>query len=101
VLNPHRNPIWLQFVFHKLLRLATPYLVVVAALAGIVLAGRALATAPTAVTAGSAAAALVILAIAWRTPRIVDAVRMAVAMQVAVVRATINGLRGNWDVWAR
>ena len=30
VLNPVRNPIWLQFVFHKLLRLLTPYLVVIA-----------------------------------------------------------------------
>jgi hypothetical protein len=29
------------------------------------------------------------------------AITTGIAMQVAVLRATINGLRGNWDVWSR
>lgn len=38
VLNPFRNPIWLQFVSHKLLRLVVPFLMVAALVANVQLA---------------------------------------------------------------
>ena len=102
MLIPWRNPIWLQFLFHKLLRLVTPYLLLV----GAVSAAAWLATGGGGISprAGSlllvSMVTVVVLAVA-AVPRVRRAVTMAVAMQGAVVRATVNGLRGHWDVWSR
>jgi hypothetical protein len=96
-----RNPIWLQFVWHKLFRLVTPYLVGVMALA-LAIEG-ALAFARATLTQAVVAILAVLagfLAVA-ASRRLLRALRMGLAMQVAVVRATVNGLRGNWDVWSR
>ncbi len=102
VLVPWRNPIWAQFVFHKLLRLLTPYLLLGAAvgLAGWGSAWLA-AVAPDAAAPLASVSILLgaLLFLASRSLR--HAVQMAVALQVAVVRATLNGLRGEWDVWRR
>lgn len=99
VLVPLRNPIWLQFVFHKLLRLLTPYLVLIALASA--LGALSLAAAPS--DAGRvllvAALGAALLWLASRRAR--AALAMGVAMQLAVVRATWNGLRGDWDVWRR
>jgi hypothetical protein len=101
VLVPIRNPIWLQFIFHKLLRLLTPYLVLAAALA-LLFSGLLQWEAGT----GNSALLLPFLLalgaglIAWIASRRTRAlVAMALAMQFAVVRATWNGLRGDWNVW--
>ncbi len=102
VLIPWRNPIWLQFLFHKLLRLVTPYLLLV----GGVAAAAWLATGGAGLSPMAGSLLLLgvvgvgLLAVA-AVPRIRRAVSMAVAMQGAMVRATVNGLRGHWDVWSR
>ncbi len=102
VLVPWRNPIWLQFLFHKLLRLVTPYLLIV----GGVSAAAWLATGGAGISPMAGTLLLVsviaigLLAVA-AVPRVRRAVSMAVAMQGAVVRATVNGMRGHWDVWSR
>jgi cellulose synthase/poly-beta-1,6-N-acetylglucosamine synthase-like glycosyltransferase len=102
VLLPIRNPIWPQFVCHKLLRLLTPYLVVVAlAAAGAAAAFAAVEQSSTAGPILIAAALGVPLALWTLSRRARSAVAMGVAMQVAVVRATWHGLRGDWDVWRR
>src|SRR5690606_8927503 len=102
VLVPWRNPIWIQFVFHKLLRLATPYLALVAAAMALVWSGTRLASAaPQAAFILPAVAPLGGATILAASPRLRGAVVMAAAMQAAVLRATINGLRGRWDVWGR
>ena len=101
VLNPVRNPIWLQFVFHKLLRLLTPYLAIVAIVAMAWAAVSALLSS----TAG--AQLLLALAVAGVALCLVPSVRRAlkhqiawgVAMQSSIVVATVNGVRGRWDVW--
>jgi cellulose synthase/poly-beta-1,6-N-acetylglucosamine synthase-like glycosyltransferase len=101
VLNPSRNPIWLQFVFHKLLRLLTPYLM------AIVLVGMAWAmvAALLSITLGTQlllGVALIGIALCL-VPRIRQAVKSqiawGVAMQSSIVVATVNGVRGRWDVW--
>ncbi|MCC6927895.1 MAG: glycosyltransferase [Gemmatimonadaceae bacterium] len=102
VMLPWRNPIWLQFLFHKLLRLATPYLLLVGGVSAAAwLASGAGITTPWVGTM----LLLIMLALATlataAVPRIRRAASMAFAMQVAVVRATVNGLRGHWDVWSR
>lgn len=101
VLVPGRNPIFLQFLFHKLLRLLTPYLIIVGGVAASIWLASVLVTAPAAigiaVLSTFAVAALLVVA----NRRLREGVKMAVAMQAAVVRATVNGLRGEWDVWSR
>lgn len=100
VLNPARNPIWIQFVCHKLLRLLTPYL----ALCGVVgVAGAALTALVTRaggeqlLVAGLAALGLCLIPRARRA--LAHQIAWAVALQSSVVVATVNGMRGRWDVW--
>jgi cellulose synthase/poly-beta-1,6-N-acetylglucosamine synthase-like glycosyltransferase len=101
VLNPARNPVWLQFVFHKLLRLLTPYLAVVA------LFGMAWAAVSALLSTTLGTQLLLVLAVAGVALCLVPSVRRAlkhqiawgVAMQSSIVVATVNGVRGRWDVW--
>lgn len=101
VMNPLRNPIWLQFVFHKLLRLLTPYLTLFVAIAAIWVATAALLASP----AGARALPIAVLGgglllLVPRVRRIVRAqLAWGMALQSSVVVATINGVRGRWDVW--
>jgi poly-beta-1,6-N-acetyl-D-glucosamine synthase len=100
VLNPFRNPIWMQFVVHKLLRLLTPYLVLLALLSvlwrgvELVIASGELSI----VYAALAAMGFTIL-----VPRLRRAVlaqlSWAWALQSSALVAGINGLKGDWDVW--
>ena len=100
VLHPLRNPIWLQFVFHKLLRLLTPYLVLMIALWPLVVTGRWFAGHPS--YALAVLGGLVLMAVAAK-PRVMrpltNMLYQGALLQIAVVAATINGVRGRWDVW--
>jgi hypothetical protein len=102
VLNPFRNPVWLQFICHKLLRLLTPYLAALVVLGAAWRAGDALVHAqsriPLVVTA-SVLAGLVLLPPLRR--KFATQVAWGIALQTSVVVATVNGLRGRWDVWRR
>ena len=101
VIDPRRNPVWVQFVFHKLLRLLTPYLLIPVG-ATTVYAGVSLAAGqpkPVLISGFCAASGLLLL-----QPRLF---RMALRtgyelllMQAAVVTATLNALRGRWNVWS-
>ena len=100
ILVPYRNPVWLQFTFHKLLRMLTPY---AAAVLGVWLVAAAVRL-PLPALAGLAAAiagALVIVGLA--RPRLLGRLRAVAAegflLQAAVVVAGVNGLRGRWQVW--
>ena len=101
VMNPGRNPVWIQFLCHKLLRLLTPYLAAGVMLGVAWAVARAVATSPLAVPALVAAGVLVVLACV--IPRARRALRAQIAwgfaMQSSIVVATVNGLRGRWDVW--
>jgi hypothetical protein len=100
VLVPLRNPIWLQFMSHKVLRLFTPWLVMALGI-GMVAAGSAHVS-PTMLPALLTAMAVALMVLLL-TPRTRDVVcRAAVwgwSLQTAVMQATVNGLRGRWDVW--
>lgn len=100
-LNPVRNPIWLQFVFHKLLRLLTPYLAALLVVSGIWVVMSAVAASPlgTPVLLG-AGALLVLLCLVPPVRRTLRAqIAWGLAMQSSIVVATVNGVRGRWDVW--
>ena len=99
VLVPVRNPIWLQFVCHKLLRLLTPWL-----LAGLVLgsgwiAADRLGSALARVVPWVGALVLLVLLVTPLRRRALSAAGWFLSLQAAVVRATINGVRGQWNVW--
>ncbi|MDB4914967.1 MAG: putative glycosyltransferase [Gemmatimonadetes bacterium] len=100
VLVPIRNPIWLQFVCHKLLRLVTPYAV---ALVGVAVAGEIATHLGDRLPLGLGIAAV---ASVWGAlsgdvvaRRLRSLVIQAASLQAAVVTATGNAIRGRWDVW--
>lgn len=96
VLFPLRNPIWAQFLFHKLLRLLTPYwLFVIVAWICVLAFQHASANLLVAL------AALLTLSLFGRglSTRALRNVAQVAVLQVAVVVATANGLRGRWNVW--
>ena len=96
-LLPWRNPIWTQFVIHKLLRLLTPY-----ALMGCA----AWAVWRVQVFMSFYSTTLVVCASLWLLASgsrlgvlARGIVREFVLLQSAVVMATVNGVNRRWDVW--
>ncbi|CAA9331335.1 MAG: hypothetical protein AVDCRST_MAG40-1918 [uncultured Gemmatimonadaceae bacterium] len=102
VLVPVRNPVWLQFVFHKLLRLLTPYLLILGAVG---VAWAAATTLPAALLGAVVGGGVLLVALLLATPRLGRRLRAAAvqgaALQGATIVAAFNGLRGRWDVWQR
>jgi hypothetical protein len=98
LLVPGVNPVWTQFIFHKILRLFTPYWAALVAGWALLAAGRQ------AVTAFHPALGVLvgvsILAMFGLT-RFRRVAREGWLLQVAIVVAAANGLRGRWDVWQR
>lgn len=99
VLIPGRNPVWVQFVFHKLLRLLTPYLILVAFIGVVWKLGNVLAVMDdqSLIVTAVVVASLALWPHARR--RLRDATGWFFAIQAAVVVSMANGLRGRWDVW--
>lgn len=96
VLVPGRNPIWIQFLFHKLLRLLTPYIAILAALGALGVLWERTGPAPILVLLALGALAAVLPRIG---PRVRGLVVWGVTLQAAIVVATVNGVRGRWNVW--
>lgn len=100
LLIPVRNPVWLQFVTHKLLRLLTPWMLM---LLGVGIAGLVATSVTSAqlliiagIVGGGAAVAMLVPPLRRIT---LGMVRWGWSLQTAVLEATANGLRGRWDVW--
>jgi hypothetical protein len=98
VLVPWRNPVWTQFLIHKLLRLLTPYLVTVVGAAALVDLLRLIGRQPALVTA---LAIVLLVPLASRPRAAARAVRELILIQGAVIVATTGGMLGRWDVWRR
>ena len=103
VLLPSRNPIWPQFMLHKLLRLLTPYWVLAIVAWASVLVSRWVLGEPLA-AAGLLIAALVAAfytqgKVGSAMARVRAVVKWGVLLQAAIVVATANGIRRRWDVW--
>lgn len=97
VLDPRRNPIWVQFVSHKVLRLLTPYLLIGAAFCGSVSGLRSIDADLALRIIGWFAVAATVPLILSRRAR--EAVWNVLLMQAAVIKASLNALQGDWDVW--
>ena len=99
ILNPLRNRIWVQFVCHKLLRIATPYAVLLGAL-GVTLASPVQAVVLTMAIGGAMVA--IARAVAPRGSLVARVLRQAgwgALILSAPLVATVNALKGNWNVW--
>jgi cellulose synthase/poly-beta-1,6-N-acetylglucosamine synthase-like glycosyltransferase len=94
---PFRNPVWPQFVAHKLLRLLTPYWVLVCVLWGVLAIEQRMGLLWFAVATATFTAALQLRSRPIRAMR--SALVSSVLIQVATVRATANGALKRWDVW--
>jgi cellulose synthase/poly-beta-1,6-N-acetylglucosamine synthase-like glycosyltransferase len=101
VMSPVRNPIWFQFVFHKLLRLFTPYLAGLALIGIVGSALQVILSGPYGLELLATLAALALLvALVPRARRsLATQVAWVVALQSSIVIATVNGLRSKWNVW--
>ena len=99
LLVPFRNPVWLQFISHKMLRLATPWLALGALLSVGTIGYANLRSAPPAVLVGGALIALVPFLVPPSRPPLRGLLRWVVSLNSALVQASINGVRGHWDVW--
>jgi len=100
VLVPVRNPIWVQFVCHKLLRLLTPWCAAAAALGAAALVWE-LAGARLPLLLGLVAAGTLWMLVGPDpiARKLRSAAMQFASLQAAVVTATVNGVRGRWDVW--
>jgi cellulose synthase/poly-beta-1,6-N-acetylglucosamine synthase-like glycosyltransferase len=101
VLLPWRNPIWLQFMLHKLFRLLTPWLAMVFALAIAILAWSAWGPVLLLVAAGAALLVWLLALLLGMSGRLMAYLRWFATMQAAIAVATVNGLTGRWNVWSR
>lgn len=100
VLVPFRNPIWVQFVFHKLLRLLTPYLALVALVAIAASAQAAPYLVPGLALGAVLVAGAALFDRAWLR-RVRRMAGEAVLLNCAVLMAGYNALRGRWHVWTK
>ena len=100
ILSPWKNPVWLQFVCHKLLRVATPYLVFLLIVGLLPLLARTPGAWLAAATAMLVAIAMVLLVIRPSlAKKIGSQLIWAVYLHAAPVKASLNAARGRWDVW--
>lgn len=97
VLVPWRNPTWVQFVFHKLLRLLTPYWALICTAWVAVAVGRRVG--PLTFVLLVSTLALVTQLRARPFVMLRRALATGVMLQLATVTATANGARKRWDVW--
>ncbi len=103
VLTPWRNPVWLQFVCHKLLRIATPFLALIGGLT--LLAGLVAAGATSLLAAAAATVVCVALLVGVLKPaaarQIGGTIGWTLLLLCAPFVAVWNAVRGRWDVWPR
>jgi cellulose synthase/poly-beta-1,6-N-acetylglucosamine synthase-like glycosyltransferase len=103
LLIPWKNPVWLQFVSHKILRLLTPWLALALLLVGAPIAAVQLLRGSSTWNPLVLAALGSFMALVSVVPRTARPIRKMVSwgyhLNVALVRATANGLRKEWDVW--
>ena len=101
LLSPSKNPVWTQFVAHKLLRLTTPLFMAIGVVSSALLLLYALARADTTVQIAFVAAVVVMFLVPATRVRLVSAIRWGWSMQKATTNAAYNGLRSRWQVWSR
>lgn len=101
LMSVRHNPIYLQFVAHKLLRLLTPAFAVVFALSLAVLGVQWLLRATVIERLAVLGVVVLLLVVPPSRRRIVALTRWMISLQIATSRAVLNGLTGRWSVWSK
>lgn len=101
IMSLRRNPICLQFVAHKLLRLLTPLLAAIFALSVFVVVVQFTVQASAIQRWVMLGMMAVLLVLPPTRRRIFALVRWGVSLQVATTRALVNGVSGRWSVWSK
>lgn len=100
VLVPGRNPIFAQFLFHKIARLLTPYLLLIIGAWAVIWGMSALGRlAPVVIAAALAMAVWSAFAQRGLGLRVRNAAKELVLIQAAAFMAGVNAMRGRWQVW--
>ncbi len=100
ILLPWRNPVWVQFACHKLVRVATPYLVLLVAIGLIPWVVRTSGMWLAATTAVLVMITVVLVIVRpSMAKKLGSQLIWAARLQAAPVKASLNALRGRWDVW--
>jgi len=100
VLVPWRNPVWIAFLCHKVLRLLTPFLGAVLLTSLVVALAARIGTAPTAIGVVAAAAAIIGLGSRFNPSTAVSvAVQSVILLPTAAGFALWRALRRDWT-WA-
>lgn len=100
VLSPLRNPVWAQFLFHKLLRMLTPYCLALIVLWALVRGLPLLGGAGPFLLGGLGVLLIWLMRTRTRTgARIRRLAIEGTLLQAAVIVAGVNGFRRNWQVW--
>ncbi len=100
VFLPWRNPVWLHFLLHKLLRLLTPVLLCIGTVS--LIAWSVLHMPGVLVMMAGVAALLIataILAAPAMTERLGRQLSWTLRLVFVPLVAIVNGLRGHWSVW--
>ena len=97
VLLPWKNPIWIHFVLHKILRLLTPVLLMTGSVALFALAARQHGAALVGVLAGTGVTGVTMWAIVptWYA-RTIRPATWALRLQLVPAVALLNGIRRRW-----
>lgn len=98
VLLPWRNPIWIQFVCHKLLRLVSPFCLIAIALSALLLMMSHETSARLALVA-LAAGVLGLMIPLGPIKKIRNILLTLSLTQLATLTAVSNGFRRRWNVW--
>lgn len=99
VLSPRRNPVWIQFVLHKLARFLTPFLLLAAGASAVIYLQSRI---PPEYLLGVLAAALLLTALPGRIGAgLRGALKLGLMLQWATLTALWNAGRGRWGVWSR
>jgi len=96
ILDPSRNPIWLQFLLHKLARLLTPFLLLVMIVS---VAALILGPSPSATRLWKLALPLIAICLLAATSRGRHQLRWIFYLQLATLLGVYYGLRQRSDVW--
>jgi hypothetical protein len=101
LLIPSRNPIWLQFMFHKLLRFFTPYWLIGLVMSAGLMLLRWVEMTSVVMTLPFCTLAMLSSVRKSRIGRIIGSTLVwGVMLQAALVAATVNGMRRQWNVWS-
>lgn len=101
LMSMRRNPIYLQFVAHKLLRLLTPVFAVLFGVSILWISALWLIQATATERWVVVAIALALLIVPQTRRRIFALLHWVVSLQVATSRAVLNGVTGRWGVWSK